>query len=119
MFYAHFHSGVVPIGQLQIIAIDSRRCREALGSHEVKLGNSGDIGTGTKSGGIGTHIHLRCSGVLVPVPYQGGTGITLTGTSTEVRYLQDLRGISILVQGHAHLLIPTSRSLMWMVFKPT
>ena len=35
-----------------------------------------------------------------------------------MRSLQDLRGISILVQGHACLLVPTSRSLMWIVFSP-
>ena len=69
----------------------------------------------------------------MPIPYQSGTGTqvllenqwsfgigtTLTGTSTNMRSLQDLRGISIFVQGHARLLIPTSRSLMWIVFKPT
>ena len=47
------------------------------------------------------------------------TGITLTGIGTNMRSLQDLRGISILVQGHTRLLIPTLRSLMWIVFKPT
>ena len=47
------------------------------------------------------------------------TGTTQTSTGTNMRYLQDLRGILILVQGHARLLIPTSRSLMWIVFKPT
>ena len=73
MFRAHFHSGLVPKGQLQIIAVNSRHCREAPSSHEVKLGNCGDIGTGTKSSGTGTHMQLRCSGVLVPVPYQSGT----------------------------------------------
>ena len=45
-----------------------------------------------------------------------GTGTTLTGTGTNMRSLQDLRGISILVQGYARILIPTLRSLMW---KPT
>ena len=56
MFHAHFRGGLVSRGQLQIIVVDSRRCREALGSYEVKLGNCGDIGTDTKSGGTGTHI---------------------------------------------------------------
>ena len=45
-----------------------------------------------------------------------GTG---TGTGTNMRSLQDLSGISIFVQGHARLSIPTSRSLMRSVFKPT
>ena len=49
MFLAHFRSGLVSKGQLQIIAVDSKRCREVPSSHEVKIGNYGDIGTGTKS----------------------------------------------------------------------
>ena len=69
-----FCNGLVSREQLQIIAIDSRRCREAPGSYEVKLGNCGDIGTSTKSGGTGTHMQLRSSGVLVLVPNQSGTG---------------------------------------------
>ena len=73
MFRAHFCSGLVPKGQLHIITVDSRHCREAPGSHGVKLGNCGDIGTGTKSGGTDTHMQLRCSGVL-SVPYHSGTG---------------------------------------------
>ena len=48
-----------------------------------------------------------------------GTDTTLPGTGTKMRSLQDFRGISILVQGHARLLVPTSRSLIWIVFKPT
>ena len=79
MFRAHFRSGLVSRGQLQIIAVNSRHCREAPGSYEVKLGNCGDIGTGTKSGGTGTHMQLRSNGVLVSVPNQSGTG-----TSTQV-----------------------------------
>ena len=71
---AHFCIGLVSRGQLQIIVVNSRRCREAPGSYEVKLGNCGDIGTGTKSGGTGTHMQLRSSEVLVPVPNQCGTG---------------------------------------------
>ena len=67
MFRAHFHSGLVSRGQLQIIVVDSKRFRDALGSYEVKLGNFGDIG-------IGTHLQLRCSGVLVSVPNHSGTG---------------------------------------------
>ena len=39
-----------------IIVVDSRRCREALGNSEVKLGNGGDLGTGTTPTGTGTHI---------------------------------------------------------------
>ena len=39
----------------------------------MKWGNCGDISTGTKSSGIGTHIQMRCSGVLVSVPSQSGT----------------------------------------------
>ena len=48
MFCAHFRSVLVSRGQLQIIAVDSKCSREASGSYEVKLGNCGDIGTGTK-----------------------------------------------------------------------
>ena len=51
-----FSSSLVSKGQLQIIAINSRRCQEASGSYVVKLGNCGDIGTGTKSGCIGIHM---------------------------------------------------------------
>ena len=68
MFRAHFRSGLVSRRQLQIIIVNSRRCQEAPSSYEVELGNCGDIGTGTKSGGTGTHMQLRSSGVLVPVP---------------------------------------------------
>ena len=56
MFRAHFRSGLVSRGQLQIIIIDSRYYREVSSSYEVKLGNCGDIGTDTKSGGTGTHM---------------------------------------------------------------
>ena len=70
MFHAHFRNGLVSRRQLQFIAVDSRCCREAPGSYGVKLGNCGDIGTGTKSGCTCTHIQLRSSGVLVPVPNQ-------------------------------------------------
>ena len=70
MFNAHFCSGLVSREQLQFIAIDYRCCREAPGSYGVKLGNCGDIGTETKSGGTCTHIQLRSSGVLVPIPNQ-------------------------------------------------
>ena len=76
---------------------------------------------------------MRYSGVVVLVPNQSaigtqvllenqwtfGTDTTLTSIGTNMRSLQDLRGISILEQGHARLLIPTLRSLMWVVFKPT
>ena len=74
MFRAHFHRGLVSRGQLQIIAVNSKRCREALGNYEVKLGNCGDSGTGTKSTGTGTHMQLRYSAILVPVPNRSGTG---------------------------------------------
>ena len=74
MFRAHFCSGLVSRRQLQIITVDSRRYRKAPSSDEVKLGDCGDIGTGTKSGGTGTHMQLKSSGVLVPVPHQSGTG---------------------------------------------
>ena len=67
MFRAYFHSGLVSRGQLQIIVVDSRHCQEASSSYEVKLGNYGDIGTGT-------HMQLRYNGVLVPVSNQSGTG---------------------------------------------
>ena len=73
MFCAHFRSGLVSRGPLQIIAVDYRPCQEAQSSYKVKLGNCGDIGTGTKSGGIGTHMQLRSSGVLVLVPNPSGT----------------------------------------------
>ena len=56
MSHAHFRSGLVYRGQLQIIVVDSRSYQEALGSHEVKLGNCGGNGTGTKSTGTGTHM---------------------------------------------------------------
>ena len=59
MFRAHFRSGLVSRGQLQIIVVDSRHCQEALSSYEVKLGNCGDIGTGTNSGGTGTHMQFK------------------------------------------------------------
>ena len=55
-FHAHFCTGLVSKGQLQIIAVDSRSCREAPNSYEVKLGNCGDTDTSTKSGGTGTHM---------------------------------------------------------------
>ena len=74
MFRAHFRSGLVSRGQLQIIAVDSRHCQEAPGNYEVKLGNCGDIGTGTKLGGTSAHMKLISNGVLVPVPNQCGTG---------------------------------------------
>ena len=69
-------------------------------------------GTGTKYSGTGTQR-------LLEYQWTFGTSTTLTGTGTNMRSLQDLRGISILVQGHACLSIPTSRSLMRIVFKPT
>ena len=59
MFRAHFRSSLVSKGQLHIIVVNSRRHWEAPGSYEVKLGNCGDIGTGTKSGGIGTHMQFK------------------------------------------------------------
>ena len=75
MFRAHFHSGLVSRGQLQIIVVDSICCQEAQGSYEVKLGNCGDIGTDTKLCGTGTHMKLGSNGVLLPIPNQCGTGI--------------------------------------------
>ena len=59
MFRAHFCSGLVSRGELQIIVVDSRRCREAPGNYEVKLGNCGDISTCTNSGGTGTHMQFK------------------------------------------------------------
>ena len=70
MFCEHFCSGLVSKGQLQIIAFDSRHCREASGSYEVKLGNCGDIGTGTKSVGTGTHMQFK-------IQWSLGTGTKL------------------------------------------
>ena len=64
MFRAHFRSGLVSKGQLQIIVVDSKRCREAPDSYEVKLGNCGDIGTGTKSGSTSTHMQFKIQGNL-------------------------------------------------------
>ena len=59
MFRAHFRSDLVSRGQLQIITVDSKRYREASSSYEVKLGNFRDIGTGTNSGGTGTHMQFK------------------------------------------------------------
>ena len=61
--------------------------------------------TGTKDSGTGTPRLLK---------YQ-----CTFGTGTNMRSLQDLSGILILVQGYARLLIHTSRSLMRIVFKPS
>ena len=69
-------------------------------------------GTDTKYSGTGTQRLLECQCTF-------GTGTTLTGTGTNMRSLQDLSRISILVYGHARLLTPTSRSLMKIVFKLT
>ena len=74
MSCAHFCSSLVSRGQLRIISVTSRCRQETPDIYEVKLGNCGDIGTGTKSSGTGTHIQMRCSGVLVPIPSQSGTG---------------------------------------------
>ena len=88
----------------------------------MKRGNCGGSGTGTKLTGIGTHMQwssgtgTKDSGTGTPrlLEYQ-----CTFGTGTNMRSLQDLSGILILVQGHARLSIPTSRSLMRIVFKPT
>ena len=73
---------------------------------------SGGSGTGTKYSGTGTQrlLEYQCT---------FGTGTTLTGTGTNMRSLKDLSGISLLVLGHARLSIPTSRSIMRIIFKPT
>ena len=59
MFRAHFRSGLVSRGKLQIIDVDSKHCREAPGSYEVNLGNCGDIGIDTKLGGTNTHMQFK------------------------------------------------------------
>ena len=79
MFRAHFRSGFVSRGQLQIIAVDSRLCWEAPGNYEMKLGNYGDIGTGTNSGGIGTHMQFK-------IQWSLGTGTKQCGTGTQVQF---------------------------------
>ena len=94
----------------------------------MKRGISGGSSTSTTVIGTGTQMQwnsgtgTKDSGTSTPRPleYQCtfGTSTTLTGTNTNMRSLQDLRGISIFVQGHALLLIPTSRLLMTIVFKP-
>ena len=88
----------------------------------MKRGSCGDSGTGTTLTGTSTHMQWS-SGTGTPrlMEYQCtfGTDTTLTGTGTNMRSLQNLRGISILVQGHTRLSITTSRSLMRIVFKPT
>ena len=97
----------------------------------MKRTRCGGSDTGTTLTGTGTHmqwsngIGTKYSGNGTPrlLEYQCtfGTGTTITGTSTStnMRSLHDFSGISILVQGHARLLITTSRSLMRIVFKPT
>ena len=95
----------------------------------MKRGSCGGSGTGTTLTGTGTHMQwssgtdTKDSGTGTPrlLEYQCtfGTGTILTGTSTNMRTLQDLNRISILVQGHALLSIPTSGSLMRIVFKTT
>ena len=80
----------------------------------MKRGSCGGSGTSTTL--IGTDIHMQWnSGTGTK---DSGTNTTVTGTCTNMRSLQGLSRISILVQGHACLLIPTSRSLMRIVFKP-
>ena len=69
--------------------------------------------------GIGTKVLLEDQWSFGTGTTLAGTGTTLVGIGTNMRSLQYLRGILILVQGHARLLIPTLRSLMWIVFKPT
>ena len=95
----------------------------------MKRSNYGGSGTSTTLTGIGTHMQwsngtgTKYSGTSTPrlLEYQCTfyTGTTLTGTGTNMRSLQNLSEISILVQGHARLSITTSRSLMRIVFKPT
>ena len=95
----------------------------------MKRGSCGGSGTATKLTGTGTHMQwsngtgTKNSGTGTPrlLEYQCtfGTSTTLTGTGTNMRSVQDLSGISILVQGHARLSIPTLRSLMRIIFKPT
>ena len=95
----------------------------------MKRGSCGGSGISTTLTGTGTHMQwssgtgTKDSGTSTPrlLEYQCtfGTGTTLTSTDTNMRTLQDLSGILILVQGHARLSIPTLRSLMRIVFKPT
>ena len=76
-------------------------------------------GTDTKYSGTGTQKLLEYQWTFGTGTTLTGTGTTLTGTGTNIQSLKDLSGISILVQGHTRLSIPTSRSLMRIVFKPT
>ena len=95
----------------------------------MKRGSYGGNGTGTTLTSTGTHMQwssgtdTKDSGTSTPrlLEYQCtfGTDTTLTGTDTNMRSLQDLSRISNLVQGHAHLLIPTLRALMRILFNPT
>ena len=86
----------------------------------MKRGSCGGSGTGTTLTSTGTHMQWSNgtstkdsgTGTLRLLEYQ-------CGTYTNMRSLQDLSGISILVQGYARLSITTSRSLMRIVFKPT
>ena len=95
----------------------------------MKRSSCGGSGTDTTLTGTGTHMQwsngtgTKYSGTdtLRLLEYQCtfGIGTTLTGTSANKRSLQELSGISILVQGHARLSITTLRSIMRIVFKPT
>ena len=95
----------------------------------MKRTSCGGSGTGTTFTGTDTHMQwsngtgTKYSGTGTPSLLEHqctfGTGTTLTGTGTNMRSLQDLSGISILVQGQARLSITTLRSLMRIVFKPT
>ena len=76
-------------------------------------------GTGTTLPGNGTQVLLEYQWSFGTSATLIGIGTTLTSTGTNMLFLQDLRGIMILVQGHARLLTPTLSSLMWIVFKPT
>ena len=94
----------------------------------MKRGSSGSSGIGTTLTDTDTHMQwssstgTKDSGTGTPrlLEYQCifGTDTTLTSTGTNMRSLQDLSRISIVVQGHARLSITTLRSLRRIVFKP-
>ena len=129
MSRAHCRSDLVPENNCRSPLSITAAIGKAPGSATVKRSNCGGSGTGTTLTGTSTHMQwsngtgTKYSGTGTPrlLDYQRtfGTSTTLIGTGTNMRSLQDLSGISILVQGHSRLSITTSRSLMRIVFKPT
>ena len=56
MSRVHFCSGLVPEDNFRSLSSIPGAVGRTPGSYEVKWGNCGDIGTGTKSSGINNHI---------------------------------------------------------------